>query len=141
MPEPQSPIPSAKVSRPVMGALMICGLVLLLQIPIFLIRGIISERVETRGQALTEVTALWGGPQSIVGPRLVVPFRTRPEVQSSDPDSEPGGSIAYASFLPTSLSVQGDLTTESTRGLRAAGVRHAGRCGRGRDVGASGARH
>ncbi len=118
MPEPQSRGPSVKISRPVIGALMICGLVLFLQIPIVLIRGIIAERVETRGQALAEVTALWGGPQSIVGPRLVVPFRMRPDVQSSAPDSEPGGSIAQASFLPTSLSVRGDLTSEAlSRGL------------------------
>jgi inner membrane protein len=97
---------------------MICGLVLFLQIPIVLIRGIIAERVETRGQALAEVTALWGGPQSIVGPRLVVPFRTRPDVERSVPDAESGGGIAYASFLPTTLSVQGDLTTEAlSRGL------------------------
>ena len=118
MPEPQSHGPSIEVSRPVIGALMICGLVLILQIPIVLIRGIIAERVETRGQALGEVTALWGGPQSIVGPRLVVPFRTRPDVQSSAPDLEGGGSIAQASFLPTSLSVRGDLTSEAlSRGL------------------------
>jgi len=101
-----------------MGALMICGLILFLQIPIVLIRGIIAERVETRGQALAEVTALWGGPQSIVGPRLVVPFRTRPDAQSSAPDAESSGSIAHASFLPTTLSVRGDLTTEAlSRGL------------------------
>jgi inner membrane protein len=116
MPEFQSRIPSDRISRPVMGALMICVLVLILQIPILLIRNIIVERVETRAQALAEVTAIWGGSQSVVGPRLVIPYRTRSDAEDSSPG--PGGGIGHASFLPTSLSVRGDLTTQAlSRGL------------------------
>ncbi|MFC1575079.1 cell envelope integrity protein CreD [Gemmatimonadota bacterium] len=96
-----------------MGALTICALILILQIPILLIRDIISERVETRGRALEEVTAIWGGPQSIVGPRLVIPYRARPDGEPSAPGHT--GEIGYASFLPISLSVHSDLESEALR--------------------------
>ena len=54
--------------------LLIGFLVLLLQIPVFMVRSVISERESTRSEALREITEQWGGEQLIVGPRLVIPY-------------------------------------------------------------------
>jgi len=118
--------PSIRLSRPVMSAMVICGLVLLLQVPIALIRGVIAERVTTRSEALIEVTELWGGAQSIVGPRLVVPVRDDTHALGFATDGEAGGSPEFATFLPTSLAVRADLATETlSRGLFAVPVYRA----------------
>ncbi len=100
------------LSRPLLGIVMIGALVLLLEIPIVLIRGIIKDRVATRDEALSEVTTIWGGSQTIVGPRLVVPYRT---ASGGAAGAEETG---FASFLPASLSVDGDVTAQALkRGL------------------------
>ena len=49
-------------------------LALLLQIPIAMISGLVSERQERRQGAITEVSSKWGNAQSITGPALVVPY-------------------------------------------------------------------
>lgn len=116
---------SAWLSRPAMGVLVIVGLVLLLQIPIALLRGLIEERVATRDEALTEVAATWGGAQSIVGPRLAVPYRR------SGMEGEPDEGVA--SFLPASLSIVGEVEARPlTRGLFTVPVYHAALVVRGR---------
>jgi inner membrane protein len=108
-----------RLSRPIVGILIIGGLVLMMQVPVALIRDVIGERVATRNEAVVDVTRTWGGPQSLVGPRLVVPYR-RPSA-ATDPTLEPG--LAYATFLPTSLSVKGELEVRSlSRGLFAVPV-------------------
>lgn len=99
-------------SRPVQGVLVIGVLVLLLAIPIGLIRSVIAERMGARGTALDEVTATWGGEQSIIGPRLVVPYRRVATVEAE------AGETGFVSFLPTSLDVGGSVQAESrARGL------------------------
>ena len=104
--------PSPWLSRPLLGIVVIGALVLLLQIPIALIREIIKDRVATRNEALSEVTTIWGGRQAIVGPRLVVPYRI--DTGGAEGTEE----TALASFLPASLSVEGDVTAQAlTRGL------------------------
>lgn len=50
-------------------------LVLLLLIPLFLISGILSERLTRRDAAVTEITSSWGQQQTIVGPVLTLPYR------------------------------------------------------------------
>ena len=49
-------------------------LALLLQIPISMISGLVSERRERRDAAITEVSSKWGNEQSITGPALVLPY-------------------------------------------------------------------
>ena len=104
--------PSTWLSRPLLGIVVIGALVLLLEIPIALIRGIIEDRVATRNEALSDVTATWGGRQAIVGPRLVVPYRIHSDGTAG------GEETGFASFLPASLSVDADVTAQAlTRGL------------------------
>lgn len=105
--------PTTWLSRPLLGIVVISVIVLLLEIPISLIRGIIEDRVATRSEALEDVTTTWGGAQSIVGPRLVVPYHIR----SASP-SEVEENTGFASFLPASLTIDADVTAQAlTRGL------------------------
>jgi len=52
-------------------------LMLLLFIPIGWINDLISERTQRRQQAVQEVSAKWGHPQTVSGPALVVPYAVR----------------------------------------------------------------
>lgn len=85
-------------------------LVLLLRIPIGLIDGLVSER-QQRGLAATgEVTASWGGAQTLAGPALVIPvtrFRTEPAANGAARIEK-----INAVFLPRTLRMQGELRTE-----------------------------
>jgi inner membrane protein len=101
---------SSWFSRPVMGVLVIGVLVLLLAIPIALIREVIAGRLSAREEALAEVTAMWGGPQTIVGPRLVVPYRRSAEIGATE--------TGLMNVLPATLEVRGTVTAEPlSRGL------------------------
>jgi inner membrane protein len=95
---------TAWLTRPVWGLATIGILVLLLAVPIGLIRSLIGQRITTRGEAVTEVTRIWGGEQSLIGPKLVIP------VEGSE-----GGPRRAVTLLPATLSVDGDLRTEELR--------------------------
>ncbi|MEM7417799.1 MAG: cell envelope integrity protein CreD [Gemmatimonadota bacterium] len=75
---------------------------LLLQLPIQLIQGVTRERRATRDEAAQRVHTSWGGPQSIVGPRLIVPL-------------DDGESTEVATFLPTNVTVEATLETDRLR--------------------------
>jgi inner membrane protein len=92
-----------------MGALTVVVLVAFLQIPIALIRAMIDERVATREDALGDVRDTWGGAQSVIGPRLVVPV-ARP--------TDDGLELEAVSFLPATLRIEGNVEARSlVRGL------------------------
>lgn len=115
--------PTRWLSRPVTGALTVLALTLLLQLPIALVRQIIDERLQTRDEAVSEVEGRWGAEQSVVGPRLVVPYL-------------PGGSEeegVSVNLLPATIEVVGDMQAESLRrGLFTVPVYQAGLTLRGR---------
>lgn len=100
--------PASFLKRPIVTVGSVLAILLALQVPISMIRGLIDERRQTREEARAEVTATWGGPQSLVGPRLVVPF-TR---EGDDTDPQRSGT---ATFLPVELSVDGDVLAEPLR--------------------------
>lgn len=91
-------------------------LVLLLQIPLLMIRGLLQERCARREAAVREITETWGRSQTLVGPILVVPYQT---LRSIEKETVVNGRVvrtteerlgeAYASFLPEELAVEGDL--------------------------------
>jgi len=91
-------------------------LVLLLQIPLFMIHGLLKERCSRRDAAIHEITATWGRNQNIIGPILVVPYRTLRVLEKetvvnghSVITTEERMGTAYACFLPEELTVEGDL--------------------------------
>lgn len=109
--EPRRSRPDRPVSflkRPLVTVASVLALLLVLQVPISMIRGIIDERRQTREDARAEVTATWGGPQSLVGPRLVVPL-TR---SGNDTDLRRPATVT---FLPAELIVDADVVAQPLR--------------------------
>ncbi|MDH4261210.1 MAG: cell envelope integrity protein CreD, partial [Gammaproteobacteria bacterium] len=87
-------------------------LVLLLQIPIAMIGGQVSER-EARGiEAIEEVSSKWGNEQVISGPALVVPFLFRWTEANREGLPIARSESRFAYFLPDRLTVGGTVNTE-----------------------------
>lgn len=83
-------------------------IVLLLLIPQSMIQGIISERQYRQSEVVREISASWGGEQTITGPVLSIPFDE--EVVYSDGKKELVRKMAH--FLPQELNIEGDLQHE-----------------------------
>lgn len=88
-------------------------LVLLLTIPIRMVRATIGERQGRRDAASAEVGASWGGPQSVSGPRLVVPYTERWLEVPKGGEPIPRTRVRHATFLPGSLDVRGKLSSST----------------------------
>jgi inner membrane protein len=86
-------------------------LILLLQIPILQIDQLTYERENTRQSAVYEVTGLWGGAQTLMGPFLVIPYRYKGFHQQGWTVTE----TRHAYFLPDQLDVRAAMTTEVRR--------------------------
>ncbi|MES9964331.1 MAG: cell envelope integrity protein CreD [Candidatus Sedimenticola sp. 20ELBAFRAG] len=98
-------------NHPFIRILGIILLVLLLQIPIFQIDGLVSERRYTRDNAIAEVTRKWGGAQVLQGPQIIVPFLE--EVERKDNTSwKLEQRRAYATFLPDNLNTDVKIDSE-----------------------------
>lgn len=91
--------------------ILICILVLLLQIPTLMLQGLVSDRQSLRQSVLEEITRSWGRQQTIRGPRLIVPYVK----QSQQPDGKIRRTVLQGTFLPESLSIQGNLKTETRK--------------------------
>lgn len=92
-----------------MGVLTIC-----LLIPLAWVQSIVSERASRREEAVTEVSATWGGPQTIGGPILSVPYFGL----TADGQGTQQRAMHTAYFLPRDLQIEGALNTETrSRGI------------------------
>jgi len=87
-------------------------LALLLQIPIAMIGGLVSERQERRQAAVTEVSSKWGNVQFIIGPALVVPYAYRWTEASAGGQQITRTETRNAIFLPQQLRVRGSINSE-----------------------------
>jgi inner membrane protein len=74
-------------------------LALLMQIPIFKISSLITERQATRSDAENEITSTWGGSQVLSGPVLSVPYMHR----WTDEKGLPRAEKRFANLLPDDL--------------------------------------
>lgn len=97
-------------------------IILLLQIPLALVKGVLDERTGRRTEAVRELSATWGARQELIGPILVVPYRqkhtARREILVNGDTSftdETHYSTAHAFFLPSSCRVIGTLDPRSLR--------------------------
>jgi inner membrane protein len=94
-------------------------LALLLQIPISMIDGTISERRMRRDEAIADVTASWGGRQTLHGPMLNISYLrrwTEPVIQKDGTTKQvPREASDSLYVLPEALSIDGDLVTEIRR--------------------------
>ena len=101
-------------------------LILVLLIPLGMIQSILGERLERRNAAVAEITSVWGREQSVIGPVLIVPYRysfkTWKEKPAADGKIEKievvETAVAKAYFLPTALTITGDIQpTQLRRGI------------------------
>ena len=109
-------IPESIRNSQLLRVLLIGLLILVLQTPIAMIRGVIKERQETRNAAVQEVTAKWGKNQSLVGPWITIPYvrqwaKTRK--YGNTEETEPHTETRYATFLPEILTVSGTIDSET----------------------------
>jgi len=92
------------IARLVVMALILMGLL----IPLTMVQSIVSERTARRDSVVSDVSATWGGPQTVVGPLLLVPY----QCTITDPDGKTRQVIGRATFLPETLSVTGALAPQ-----------------------------
>lgn len=82
-------------------------LILLLQIPIVFLQSLINDRQSNLSFAATNITASWGQPQTLVGPQINIPY-----IIETGSGEEIKQIRKLATFLPETLTIQGDLATE-----------------------------
>jgi len=101
----------------ILRLLLVGFLVLLLQIPISMISGLISERQKRHNEAVEEVTGKWGKVQIMTGPALIIPYKHRWTEIGSKGQQVVQTEVRYATFLPDRLQARGKIESE---------VRHRG---------------
>jgi inner membrane protein len=87
-------------------------LTLVLQIPISMIGGLVSERQERRQSAIDEVSSKWGNAQSITGPALVLPYTHRWTEAAARGQPVVRSETRNAIFLPRQLRIRETLDSE-----------------------------
>lgn len=97
---------SAMARLGVMGLLTVA-----LLIPLMMVQATVSERAARRDEAVREISATWGAPQTIGGPILSVPYRST--------WTDASGKVQQAShrlhLLPSALQVRGRVVPERRR--------------------------
>ena len=89
--------------------LLVMGLLaILLLVPLMWVQSIVSERASRRTEATAEVSGTWGGPQTIGGPVLAVPYT----VSWIDNEGRPQRSPGRAFFMARSVQIDGQVATE-----------------------------
>ncbi|MEL1264989.1 cell envelope integrity protein CreD [Pseudoxanthomonas putridarboris] len=108
-----------KSLRLLLRFLTIGGLVLLLLIPLMMIRGTIQDRERYRAQAVERVSQSMAGPQQVVGPLRVVPWKEtrRISVNNDKGVLELRDEVAegYVFQAPRSLRIEGGLKPDTRR--------------------------
>ena len=138
MAETQAPPPLPK-SQPSFGRrhstiiklLGVGALVLVLLIPLAMITGVLSDRLQRRNDAVADITSSWGREQNLIGPALGIPYQYKFKAVKEMP--APDGKMerreveetatATAYFLPEKLNITGDVQTQMLhRGIYNAAV-------------------
>ncbi len=92
-------------------------LIMLLHIPVSMINNQVTERQKSKSEAQADISSKWGKTQTLIGPRLVVPY-----YQLEKSNGSGGASIShvkrYATFLPKLLNAHAKVNN----GLRYRGI-------------------
>ena len=67
------------IRSPAFKFVLICFLILVLLIPMLLVGGLVFEREGRAREVRAEVAKVWGQPQQVLGPLLVVPYSIKVE--------------------------------------------------------------
>jgi len=88
-------------------ALIIGGIVLILQIPTLFIQELIKEREQRQKEAIADVSSKWARKQNIAGPVLVLPFW-----QVNGDSTHKTSTKHFAYFLPETLVINSSVSPE-----------------------------
>jgi len=138
MPETQAPPPLPKTqpsftrrNTTIIKVLGVGALVLVLLIPLMMISGVLSDRLQRRNEAVADITSSWGQEQNVIGPVLGIPYTYRYKTVKEVPlgaDKVERREVeetatANAYFLPETLNIAGDVQTQTLhRGIYDAAV-------------------
>jgi inner membrane protein len=138
MPETLAPPPLPKTqpsftrrNTTIIKLLGVGALVLVLLIPLMMISGVLSDRLQRRNEAVADITSSWGQEQNVIGPVFGIPYFYRYKTVKEIPLGE--GKVerreveetatANAYFLPETLNIVGDVQTQTLhRGIYDAAV-------------------
>jgi inner membrane protein len=133
-PLPKSQPSFGKRHSTIIKLLGVGALVLILLIPLLMITGVLTDRLQRRNEAVADITSSWGKEQSVIGPVLGIPYQYKFKAvkEMSAPDGKverrevEETAITNAYFLPETLNVSGDAQTQMLhRGIYAAAVSRA----------------
>src|SRR5213594_2648058 len=107
------------------------ALVLILFIPLLMITGVLTDRLERRNEAVADITSSWGKEQNVIGPVLGIPYQYKFKAVKEMP--APDGKMerreveetatGNAYFLPETLNITADVQTQMLhRGIYNAAV-------------------
>ncbi len=88
--------------------LLVCGLALLMAIPAAFVWGLVELRARDADAAVFEVSSMTGGPQSLVGPIVAVPYE-RDVLQDNKVQTITGELILSAETGTANLAVDADI--------------------------------
>jgi inner membrane protein len=83
-------------------------LTMTLLIPLAMVSSVVSERASRRNEAVNDIGATWGGPQTVTGPVLTVPYT----LAWKNSEGREQRAIRRAHFLPKDLAFDAQLETE-----------------------------
>lgn len=90
---------------------MIAVLTLLMLIPVGMVKSLIIEREGNKISVQDDISSKWGGQQRLVGPILVLPYKTSAVAGTIN-------NVKYAYFLPDEYDVEGTIKPEErSRGV------------------------
>ncbi len=117
MPDTVERVAASLRSSQMLRLVLVAFLVLVLQIPVAMIGGLVSERQGRRQAAVEEVSSKWGNVQAITGPVMVVPYTYQwTEATAAGPLTR--SESRNAIFLPEQLYVRGAIDSEiRSRGI------------------------
>ena len=95
--------------------LTVAFLALILQIPVSMIGGLVSEREQRRQEAIGDVSSSWGYAQTITGPALLVPYSHRATETLASGQQVTRTETRTAVFLPKRLAVRGTIDSDERR--------------------------
>lgn len=88
--------------------IVIAVLLVLFLVPSFMVSGLVQERSFRQQETMREVGGTWGRAQAVVGPILMIPYRTTLK----------GGAVEQAYFLPENVAIKSTVTVEKrSRGI------------------------
>lgn len=90
---------------------LILFLILLMQIPMWMVGDLVRERSNYQQEAITDITQQWAGPQTLIGPILVVPY-TRKETLTENNVTRQVAIKRHLYLLPDTFTVKGNLAPE-----------------------------